>query len=251
MQFKILKKIVGILGFKLIDKNLVKNNHLISNNHLYNIDNILEKLFENKKIKQLIQIGANDGVRFDTINKFIKKYSPHCILLEPIKDYFDQLKKNYKFQKNIIFENLAISVNNEINHLYKVKNSELNNYDEHIKGITSFDINHLKKHGVKSNHIVEEKIKNISISDLIKKYENKVDLLLIDTEGYDANIIIDLLEKSNVRPVIIFEYIHIKHEIFSKLLNLFIDRKYFYFSINENIVCFPEENKPKLNLIFN
>ena len=75
--------------------------------------------------------------------------------------------------------------------------------------------------------------------------------MLIDTEGYDANIIIDLLEKSNVRPVIIFEYIHIKHEIFSKLLNLFIDRKYFYFSINENIVCFPEENKPKLNLIFN
>ena len=37
MQFKILKKIVGILGFKLIDKNLVKNNHLISNNHLYNV----------------------------------------------------------------------------------------------------------------------------------------------------------------------------------------------------------------------
>ena len=49
MQFKILKKIVGILGFKLVDKNLVKNNHLISNNHLYNVDYILEKLFENKK----------------------------------------------------------------------------------------------------------------------------------------------------------------------------------------------------------
>ena len=117
MQFKILKKIVGILGFKLIDKNLVKNNNLISNNHLYSVDDILEKLFENEKVKQLIQIGANDGVRFDTINKFIKKYSPHCILLEPIKEYFDQLKENYKSQKNIFFENLAISVNNEINHL--------------------------------------------------------------------------------------------------------------------------------------
>ena len=250
MQFKILKKIVGILGFKLIDKNLVKNNNLISNNHLYSVDDILEKFFKNKKIKQLIQIGANDGVRFDTINKFIKKYSPPCILLEPIKEYFDQLKENYKFQKNIIFENMAISVDNEINHLYKVKNSEINNYDEHIKGITSFDIDHLKKHGVESNHIVEEKIKNISISDLIEKYENKVDLLLIDAEGYDANIIIDLFEKSNVRPVIIFEYIHIKHEIFRKLVNLFNDREYFFFSINENVICFPEEKKPKLDLIF-
>ena len=150
MQFKILKEIVGILGFKLIDKNLVKNNNLLSNNRLCSVDDILEKLFENEKVKQLIQIGANDGVRFDTINKFIKKYSPHCILLEPIKEYFDQLKENYKSQKNINFENLAISVNNDINHLYKVKNSEINNYDDHIKGITSFDINHLKKHGVDS-----------------------------------------------------------------------------------------------------
>ena len=68
MQFKILKKIVGILGFKLIDKNLVKNNQLLSNNLLYSIEDILEKLFENKKINQLIQIGANDGKRFDTIS---------------------------------------------------------------------------------------------------------------------------------------------------------------------------------------
>ena len=74
MQFKILKKIIGILGFKLIDKNLIKNNNLLSKNLLYTLENILESLFENNKVNQLIQIGANDGKRFDAINKFIIKY---------------------------------------------------------------------------------------------------------------------------------------------------------------------------------
>jgi len=250
MLFKILKKIIGIFNFKLVDKDLVKNNKLLSNFQFYSIHDVLEDLFENKKINQLIQIGANDGKRFDTINKFIKKYSPHCILVEPIKEYFEQLKENYKFEKNIIFENLAISVKNELNFLYKVKQSKIEKYDDHIKGISSFDINHLKKHGVKSYDIEKEKIENISISNLINKYGNKVDLLLIDAEGYDVNIVLDLLEKSEVRPIIIFEYIHAKYQKLRNLTEVFKNKKYYFFNLNENIICFPKENKPRIYLTF-
>jgi len=250
MLFKILKKIIGIFNFKLVDKDLVKNNKLLSNFQFYSIHDVLEDLFENKKINQLIQIGANDGKRFDTINKFIKKYSPHCILVEPIKEYFEQLKENYKFEKNIIFENLAISVKNELNFLYKVKQSKIEKYDDHIKGISSFDINHLKKHGVKSYDIEKEKIENISISNLINKYGNKVDLLLIDAEGYDVNIVLDMLEKSEVRPIIIFEYIHAKYQKLRNLTEVFKNKKYYFFNLNENIICFPKENKPRIYLTF-
>ena len=35
MQFKFLKKIIGILGYKLVDKNLVKNNRLIDKNNFF------------------------------------------------------------------------------------------------------------------------------------------------------------------------------------------------------------------------
>ena len=99
MLSKILKKIAGIYGFKLIDKNLIKNNRLLSENNLSSLNNILETLFKNKLINQLIQIGSNDGERFDIINKFIKKYSVNCVLVEPIKIYFNQLKQNYSGQK--------------------------------------------------------------------------------------------------------------------------------------------------------
>lgn len=248
MQFKILKKIIGILGFKLIDKNLIKNNDLLSKNLLYSLENILESLFENNKVSQLIQIGANDGKRFDAVNKFIIKYSPYSILVEPIEEYFLQLKQTYKNQKNVEFENKAISVNDQINYLYKVKDSKINQYDEHVKGITSFDKNHLKKHGVQSGHIKREEVKSISISNLINKYENRVDLLIIDAEGYDGDIVIDLLKKSNARPIIIFEYIHIKFNTFKILIDLLSEKNYLFFKINENVVCFPREKSPKLIL---
>ena len=248
MLSKILKKIAGICGFKLIDKDLIKNNRLIAESNLYSLQDILQSLFKNKIINQLIQIGSNDGERFDIFNEYIKKYSPHCVLVEPIKTYFDQLKQNYNHQKNIKFENLAISVNNEVNFLFKVKESKTKYYDDHIKGITSFEKKHLKKHGVKSSHIEIEKVENISIKNLIEKHGNKVDLLIVDAEGYDGNIVIDLLENSNIQPVIIFEYIHIKFNIFNHLINLLKEKKYFYFNIDENLICFPSKMNIKSNL---
>ena len=109
-------------------------------------------------------------------------------------------------------------------------------------------IKHLKKHGVKSSHIEIEKVKNISINNLIEKYGSKVDLLIIDAEGYDGNIVIDLLENSNIQPIIIFEYIHVKFNIFNHLIKLLKDKKYSYFKIDENLICLPNKMKIKSNL---
>ena len=120
MQFKLLKKIVGLFGYKIISKDFIKNNRLLDNNEFISLNEILNFLFESKNINSLIQIGANDGLRFDYINKYIKKYLPKTVLVEPVKDYFEDLKKNYKDFNNIIFENLAISVGNQIKYLYKV-----------------------------------------------------------------------------------------------------------------------------------
>ena len=106
-------------------------------------------MLKNNIVKSLVQIGANDGKRFDSLNSFIKKYKVKSLLVEPIKEHFEDLKKNYNNMSNIYFENSLITVNNEISYLYKVNEKSLNKYGEHIKGISSFNYNHLIKHGVK------------------------------------------------------------------------------------------------------
>ena len=248
MQFKLFKKLVGLFGYKIISKDFIKNNRLLNNNEFISLNEILNFLFVNKNIHSLIQIGANDGLRFDYINKYIKKYLPKTVLVEPVKDYFEDLKKNYKDFDNIIFENVAISVGNQIQYLYKVDKAKIDKYDEHIYGINSFDIKHLKIHGVKSSHIVKEKVQTENISNLINKHITSLDLLLIDAEGYDGFILNDLFETSNFRPIIISEYVHINHDVFKKLTNLLDSNNYFYFQLKENIICFPKEKKPIIKL---
>ena len=249
MKHKTFKKIAGIFGYKLFNKNHIKNNRILEVNSYLKSEKILNFLFDQKIINNLIQIGANDGLRFDILNYYIKKYKIKSILVEPIKKNFVDLKNNYKEYKDIIFENLAISVNNEISYLYKVNPLKLKNYlGDHYIGITSFDKNHLSKHGVKKNDIIEEKVDSISINNLIIKHNlNKFDLLFVDAEGYDADIVSDFLATSLIRPIIILEYLHIPNKKFEDLVNQLTEKKYVYFSLNENMFCFPEENRNFIN----
>ena len=243
MKNKILKKIFGIIGYKLVDKEFVKNERLISSKSYLKIERLLDILFNEKKIYNIIQIGANDGVRFDILNSYIKKYKTKSILVEPIKQNYEKLKENYKDCNFIFFENSAISVNNEISFLYKVDEKYIKCYGNHIPGITSFNKEHLIKHGVKNRHIVYETVSSISMKDLITKHQLKsLDLLYIDTEGYDGKIVIDFLTTANFKPVIILEFIHIKNIVFQLLIKILEEKKYKLFMIDENLVCYPEHD---------
>ena len=147
-MFKTIKKIINLFGFKLVNKNTIKNNNILSSNSILNLKFVLNNIFKKQESK-FNQIGANDGVSFDEINFFIKKYKVESILVEPIRENFNKLKNNYKDLKFIKFENVAISCNDEINYLYKV-NSKFNKYyDSHIPAIPSFNKKHLLNHGVK------------------------------------------------------------------------------------------------------
>lgn len=240
MNKKILKKILGIFNYKLINKNLVKNNRIISQHSSLNIEMFLKEIFK-KNIKQLIQIGANDGKRFDKLNKFIIKNKTNAILIEPIKKNFKELSAYYNKYKNVKLENSAISVNNELNFLYKVNESYLKYYGKHIPGITSFNKKHLIDHGVKKNHILKEKVQTISIKKVLEKYKlKKLDLLYIDVEGYDGKIVLDFLSLKLFNTIIIFEYIHIDQKIFKKVIKKILSSGYKFISIDENLVCLPK-----------
>lgn len=250
MNHKILKKFVGLFGYKLLDKNTSKNERLISTNSFLKIERLFKILFLEKKISKLIQIGANDGERFDSLNSFIKEYPCKSLLVEPIKENFEKLKNNYKNNNNIIFENSAISINNEIQKLYKVDDKFLSYYSNHIPGITSFDKEHLIKHGVKRKHIVTENVSTLNMKDLIIKHNfHSIELLCIDAEGYDGKIAIDFLETTSIRPVIMLEYIHIKNNIFVDLLNILKKERYNIFTINENLICYPEAEKKFIKFV--
>ena len=149
MTSKLLKKVVGALGYKLFDKNYVVNTRLISNNSSLNIKTLLNYFFENRYIENLIQIGANDGENFDELSYFIKRFKTESILVEPIYEHIQKLKETYSSHTNIKLENVAIFEEEEKKYLFSVKKEFREIYGNHAKAISSFISNHLLKHGIK------------------------------------------------------------------------------------------------------
>jgi FkbM family methyltransferase len=242
---KILKKFCGIFGYKLLPKYYVKNKNYLSNLSSLNLKKIIQDLVEKKIINSLIQIGANDGVTHDHLHDVIKKFRLQSLLLEPINEPFLNLTSSYLNFENVRLENSALSINNEILFLYRVNPEYSEKYGTLPTGITSFYKQHLVKHGIKKKHIIQEKVNQISIDELLKKYNiSSFDLLAIDTEGYDCNIVNDFFFKiKNIRPIILFEWSHIKENELQETLNKMLKNNYLFFPLADDIFCYPIEKK--------
>ena len=247
---KILKKFCGLFGYKLLPKNYIKNKNYISKFSYLKLEKIISKLVEKKIINSLIQIGANDGVSHDHLHNIIKKFRLESLLLEPIKKYFLELQNNYSNYDNVKLENSALSVNNEIIFLYKVNPEYFDKYGTISSGISSFYKKHLIQHGIKKKHIIQEKVNQINFDALLQKYNFKsFDLLLIDTEGYDCQIVNDFFLKiKEIRPIIIFEWSHIKNSELEDTLKIINKNNYSFFTVEDDIFCFPIEKDISLQI---
>jgi len=88
------------------------------------------------------------------------------------------------------------------------------------------------------------------MKDLITKHQLKsLDLLYVDAEGYDGKIVIDFLNTTNIKPVIILEFIHIRNIIFESLIQILEENRYKLFTIGENLLCYPENDVKYIKFI--
>jgi len=145
-----------------------------------------------------IEIGAHDGIYVDPIHRFIVKHKWKGILVEPIPYLFELLKKNYLDHNELIFENIAISHNNEKRILYHLPDII---DGKNMSGIGSFYKDSWirkkrKKRQLawwnKSIHpnLLKIKVNCLSYLELLRKYNiQKIDLLQLDVEGYEFEII--------------------------------------------------------------
>jgi FkbM family methyltransferase len=182
----------------------------------------LNKLSAKRRIK-FIQIGANDGFYDDPLYKYIRRDKWEGILIEPQKVIFNRLVKNYRKMKNLYFENIAISTVKESRKLYKIAFTDM----DWASGLSSFNLEALKininagyverkakENGIKlpeniNEWVSTEIIECSTINEVIKKYNlKKIDLLMIDAEGYDIEIIKNI-DFNNIKPSnIIYEHTH-------------------------------------------
>ncbi|MBI2638882.1 FkbM family methyltransferase [Candidatus Peregrinibacteria bacterium] len=162
-----------------------------------------------------IQIGGNDGKRGDPIYPYIIRYGWKGIIVEPTQYWFQKLSQTYHHHSHIRLENAAIAEIDGEKTLYQVE--PRNWYLRFIGGsLSSFSLNTLLKHkwrpGLKNN-IVTNAVPCLSFKTLFAKYHvTKIDLLVMDTEGYDYTLL-QHFDFSYIRPImILYEHKHMSEK---------------------------------------
>lgn len=197
-----LNNIIGKLGFQV---------SRIGPYSFFNFESFLYRHLANYKTLTFLQIGANDGMMNDPIYKFNLKNKSLVFgyVLEPLPDIFLKLVNNYKSCANIKAFNFAIHASEAEMVLHRVKPSLESQIPEFARGIASFDSTHWEKTTLVPNvdYMEQVIVKCVSFDSFVKSNSiEKLDLLLLDTEGYDYQILMSI-DFTLIRPKIIrFEH---------------------------------------------
>jgi len=226
-------KIFMIKFFKKIKNRFFNTTETIT------LKSILEKNYYRRKKFTFIQVGANDGISFDFLYDFVIKRKSRGLVIEPIKEYFDELVENYLEFPLILKINKAIHLSEKEINIYKILPESANKYPDWVKGIASFDKDHHKKVKIDSKDIIVEKVVSEKLMTIISDnyiYE-QLDYFQIDTEGYDYEIL-KMLDFNMLKPKIIkFEIVNLNELDFELSKKLLLNQGYYLIKEGNDMVA--------------
>lgn len=177
---------------------------------------ILNKLNQKKSV-YFVQVGSNDGLQGDPLHSLIIDHDFwRGMFIEPVPVIFEKLKANYHNSERFTFVNKAISTESGSKTFYYVSESakaELGDklpywYDQ----LGSFDRNHIVKHleGILEPYIVEADFETMSMQEVFDSNGvNEIDLLHIDTEGFDFQVL-SQVDFAKYKPsIVLYEHNHL------------------------------------------
>ena len=123
------------------------------------------------------------------------------MLLEPQPDIFKALTRNYRNEPQLILENAALAPEDGTVSLYTIAGSTLR---------ASFNRAALVEHVGRSEPITEVPVRAVTFRSLLAHHDiRRVDLLMIDTEGFDYQVVRMALAEG-VRPRLVrYEHLHL------------------------------------------
>ena len=192
---------------------------------------LFRKLFK-KKINIIFDVGAHHG---ETIDFYLNNFDVNKIYsFEPSKRNYSDLIKHTNSKKNLQNEkikiyNFGLGEKKETMLLNQAKESSSSTLNE-----VNFDSTYFKKKisiflpfMEKKNFFSKEKVEIETLEDFIKKEKIEcIDILKIDTEGYELNVLKGLNQTINK-----IKYIHFEHHYHDMLI-----KNYKYSEINNLLI---------------
>jgi FkbM family methyltransferase len=190
-----------------------------------------------------VQVGSNDGTHLDPLHEEIVARKWTGVMIEPVPYLFDRLRRSYSAVEGIRFLNAAISDHNGTQRLYYLPEDPDNStlppwYDT----LASFRKDVILRHQKEIPDIEERlailEVPCITFETLCRDQEiESVDLIHIDTEGYDFEII-KSIDFGLLRPkIVIFEHYHLDLNDYTACTDHLGSLGYEHVSIGMDTIC--------------
>lgn len=164
---------------------------------------LLKKHYDSVADFRFVQIGANDGIRFDDLYAFVTERKCRGVVVEPLPDIYKRLCINYKDYPGIKPIRAAVHPNLRKCTLYRIDPARQHELPPWAAGIASFDPNHYKKSHTPGEFVIEEEVDALPLMEIIESSGfTSIDLLQTDTEGFDAEVI-RMIDFDRIVPAII------------------------------------------------
>ena len=196
-----------------------------------------------KMINFFIQVGAHDGIMHDPLYPFLSKNEWNGILIEPQKNMLNKFQDRYKNRKNLLYYAFAVHPIYSRVKLYTVKNP-LNYSQTGWATILSDKLSNEKK----KNKLETFLVRAMPLMKVVEKSKFKIiDLLQIDTDGFDYEVL-KMFDFQLFKPILVqFEYIHLSKEDYENSLRLLSKNGYITIKKKNDIIAI---KKNRINIAF-
>jgi FkbM family methyltransferase len=175
-------------------------------------DQVLQQYLSTQATKPyFVQIGAFDGVSGDPLFPWVKQGKLAGCLIEPQADAFERLQANYAGVDGVAFKRAAIGPQAGNSTLFRIRPGSIG--PEWLFQLASFDRSILLRHAPfvpgLEQMIITETVPTITVEQLLAELPARPNVLVIDTEGYDFELI-KLWNVPRRKPeIILYEHKHL------------------------------------------
>ena len=181
----------------------------------------------------IFQVGAFDGCLSDALEPILSKTGSYkAVLVEPQPSAFESMHRRYKGRADLICENCAVADKDGEVILFTSPSTST--------PFASILKSQRKRVALEVGSVLELKVPALTARSLLAKHSlDHVDILMIDTEGYDYQVLLQFLQGCKRIPKLIqLESHHLERADRIELRRTLAENDYDFIDAGQDTVCF-------------
>jgi len=160
-----------------------------------------------------VQVGAHDALAGDPISLYVQRDGWAGILVEPVPELFARLQRRYENRTDLVFENAAIAEQDGRRTFYRLSREASGVYElaDQLGSLKrEVILSHVEQIPDIQQYLEEIEVACVSFGTLLERHSvDRVDVLHLDAEGYDATLLRSFPWERFSPGVVLYEHKHL------------------------------------------